>query len=62
MVLQAMVRDAVAAGAHEPDAACAADRGAAALVLVIRGDVPDASVQPDRVVLDADQGAMGPAP
>jgi hypothetical protein len=32
-----MVGDALAAGAHEPDASCAADLRAAAFVLVIGG-------------------------
>ena len=59
MVLQAMVRDPLAAGTHEPDAPCAADLGAAAFVLVIGGDVSDRGVQADRVVLDADDGELG---
>jgi hypothetical protein len=50
MALQTMVSDALSAGAHEPDAAGAADLRAAALVLVIGRDVADAGVQADRVV------------
>ena len=46
MALQAMVCDALAAGAHEADATCATDRGAAAFVLVVGCDVADAGVQP----------------
>ena len=42
MALQAMVCDALSAGEHEADAAGAADRGAAAFVLAIRGDAADA--------------------
>ena len=54
-----MVRDALAAGAHEPDATRATDRGAAAFVLVVGGDVADPGVQADRVVLDADDRELG---
>ncbi len=42
MALQAMVSDALAAGAHEPDASFATDLWAAAFVLVVGGDVTDA--------------------
>ncbi len=57
--LQTMVSDALAAGTHEADAAGATDRRAAAFVLVIRGDVADAGVQADGVVLDAHHGELG---
>ena len=59
MALQTMVSDALSAGAHEPDAAGAADLRAAAFVLVIRGDVADAGMQPDGVVLDAHELKLG---
>jgi hypothetical protein len=45
MALPAMVGDALAANTLEAVAACAADRGAAAFVLVIWSDVADAGVQ-----------------
>ena len=51
MALQAMVCDALAASTVQADAACAADHGAAALMLVVGRDVADAGVQPDGVVL-----------
>ena len=59
MALQTMVSDALAARAHEPDASCATDLRAAALVLVIGCDVADAGVQADGVVLDADDRELG---
>ncbi len=59
MALQAMVCDALAAGAHEPDASCATDLRTAAFVLVVGRDVADAGVQPDGVVLDAYDGELG---
>jgi hypothetical protein len=37
----------------------AADLRAAAVMLVIGGDVPDRSVEPNRVVLGADPGELG---
>jgi len=60
MALQAMVRDALSASMHEADAAGAADRGAAAFVLVIRGDVADGGMQAHGVVLDAHELKLGP--
>ena len=44
MTLLSMVRDAGAAGTVQPGAAGLADRGPAALVLVVGGDVADAGV------------------
>src|SRR5438132_6107869 len=55
-----MVGDPRPAGVSEASAAGGADPGAAALVLVVRGDVPDPGVQPDGVVLVADVGELGP--
>ena len=57
--LQAMVSDPLSASTLEADAAGAADRGAAALVLFVGGDVADAGVQPHGVVLDAHHGELG---
>ena len=59
MALHAMVSDALSAGAVQADAAGAADRGAAAFVLVVGCDVADAGVQPHGVVLDAYHGELG---
>jgi hypothetical protein len=59
MALQAMVCDALSAGTVQADAAGAADRGAAAFVFVVGRDVADAGVQPDGVVLDADERELG---
>ena len=60
MALQAMVSDAVAASVGKADAACASDRRAAAFVFVVGRDVADAGMQPDRVVLDANERELGP--
>jgi len=43
----------------EPYGARSADRGAAAVVLVVGGDVVDAGVQPHGVVLDAQALQLG---
>src|SRR5688572_15866455 len=53
-VLLAMVCEPLRAGAGEPNAAGVADRGPAAGVFVLGGDVADAGVQPDAVVAVAD--------
>ena len=55
-----MVGDSGPAGVSESAFAGGADAGAAALVLVGGGDVPDPGVQADRVVLVADDGELGP--
>jgi len=54
-----MVGDAPQPGLLEAGFACLADRRAAALVLVVGGDVADAGVQPDAVVLLVDQCELG---
>ena len=59
MALHAMVSDALSVGAVQAGAAGAADRGAAAFVLVGGCDVADAGVQPHGVVLDAYHGELG---
>ena len=51
--------DPLGAGAAQPGGAGAADRRAAAVMLVIGGDVADRGVQPDGVVLAADPGELG---
>ncbi len=55
-----MVSDSGPAGVSEAAFAGGADAGAAAVVFVGGGDVPDAGVQPDRVVLVADDRELGP--
>jgi len=60
MALQTMVSDALAARAHEADAAGATDRGSAAFVLVVGGYVADAGMQAHGVVLDAHELKLGP--
>ena len=55
-----MVCDAGPAGVSESAFAGGADPWAAAVVLVVGGDVPDPGVQPDGVVLVADDGELGP--
>src|SRR5436305_6846906 len=51
--------DALGVCSLEAGDAGAADRGAAAVVLVIGGDVADRGVQPDAVVLALDAGELG---
>jgi hypothetical protein len=48
-----MVCEPLVAGSPEADPARVADRGAAAGVFVVGGDVADAGVQPDAVVAAA---------
>ena len=50
--------DPLSAGAAHPRGACAADAGAAAVMLVIGGDVPDRGVQASGVVVAADPGEL----
>ena len=54
-----MVGDPQPAGAVQAGAAGLADRGPAAFVFVVGGDVADAGVQALRVVLVADDGELG---
>jgi hypothetical protein len=49
-----MIFDAFRAGASQPVTAGFADRGAAAFVLVVGGDVTDGLVEADGVVVDPD--------
>ena len=53
-----MIRDAGLAGLLEPGFASGADGGTAAFVLVVRGDVADAGVQANAIVLVADRSRV----
>ena len=55
----AIVRYARLVCSLEAGGAGAADGGAAAVVLVVRGCVVDAGVQPDGVVVDLDAAQLG---
>ena len=57
--LAAVVGDPQPAGAVETGSAGVADRGAAAFVFVVGGDVADPGVQALGVVLVADRGELG---
>jgi hypothetical protein len=58
-LVRSILLDPLGAGAAHAGSASAADLWAAAVMLVIGGDVPDRGVQADGVVLGADTSELG---